>query len=212
MSVPLPMLPCWQIRKSGSRSRSQKFGFEILKAHTFMPRCPSTRTEPRFQITCSSICIQAFVTNAYVYIFMNTTDIQTTDIHFQSMDQLEERLLKRHDENHLFISRAENAAAMLQVFTYTHSLTLGPTLHHTRMHMPPIRPCTVWQEEEECAVREHQERAEARVSRQEEQRQEGMSKRFIELQTDEKCFQEGVEVCIRGWGGRHERDKAGRAP
>jgi hypothetical protein len=69
--------------------------------------------------------------------------------------------------------------------------------------------CPVWQEEEQCAIREHQERAEARVSRQEEQRQEGMSKRLIELQTDEICFQEGVEVCIRGGGGRRERDRQG---
>ena len=77
------------------------------------------------------------------------------------------------------------------------------------MHRPPIRLCTAWQEEEECAIREHQERAEARVSRQEEKRQEGMSKRLSELQTDEICFLEGVEVCIRGGGGRHERDRQG---
>jgi hypothetical protein len=145
---------------------------------------------------CSSICTQAFVTHAYLYICMNTSDIQTTDIHFQSLDQLEVRLLKRHEENHLFISRAANA------------LTLGHFIIHackgSRSDL-----CTVWQEEEECAIREHQERAEARVSRQEEQRQEGMRKRLIELQTDEICFLEGVEVCTRWEGGRHERDRQG---
>jgi hypothetical protein len=64
---------------------------------------------------------------------MNTSDIQTTDIHFQSLDQLEVRLQKRHDENHLFSIRAANTAATLQVFTYTHPLTLGPFI---------IRACT----------------------------------------------------------------------